>query len=173
MNPLLWPFIIVYGVFVVLSSIDTETWLRLLAALVLLWHPIHEQQLGFWGAFNRAVCEIQHPNCRTFLSRRQNALQATLLATVFPALALWGPWWAITFALAFYVNDRIYTHGKKSVPGGWSAVVGAIALLALLLSMGVPPMTLQSYAAVLAAGLAAGVALYVPWWMAYRKVRSR
>lgn len=161
-----------------------EGWLRLVAAAFLVWHPWHEQWLGFRKVFNARVHGYRWSHAQVIqfwreppfesgpLSRQMNALQTLALATVFPALALWGPWWAIAFAFAFYMCDRVYTHGKKSVPGGWSAVVGAIALFALLLSMGVRPLTLQSYAVVLAAGLAAGVALYAPWWMAYRKART-
>lgn len=178
--------VVVGGAGMVWMGVDfgtLEGWLRLLAAVALVWHPIQEQRLGFRKVFNARIHGYRWSHAQVIqfwreppfesgpLSRRRNAAQATLLATVFPALALWGPWWAITFAFSFYVCDRVYTHGKKSVPGGWSAVVGAIALFALLLSMGVPPLTLRSGATVLAAVLAAGVALYAPWWMAYRTVR--
>lgn len=165
---------------------EVELTLRVLAAGALILHPIHEQRKGFRRVFNARVRGydllkadsrvIHYPSdfnvFNSPLSRTMNALQAAGLVTVFPALALWGPWWALAFAFSFYTYDRFYTHGLRQVPAGWSALVGAVALFSLLLSMDLPPLTVSTAAIVVAAVSSAAVTLFLPWRMAYSEVRS-
>lgn len=159
---------------------DAETWLRLVAAAALVWHPWHEQRLGFRHYFNEAIqwnaWERDQDYCidwRGPLSRRQNAVQAAALVTVFPALALFGPWWALVGIATFYAGDYLWTHWTQKIPGLWSAVLALLATCAALWTAR-PDFSEWDYP-LLVTSLAAEAGLLVlalPWWMAYRKVKT-
>lgn len=162
-----------------------ELALRVLAAGALVWHPIHEQRLGFRYGFNAAVKGYvparwisgvgspavidqvlkwrEHP-----LSRTMNRIQTAGLVTVFPVLALVGPWWAHVGMLFFYAFDLTWTHVYKEVPGMWSAFVGVLSLSLLTVTA---PLLVPGWIVAVAA-LAGLLLLAAPWVMAYRRVKT-
>lgn len=151
-------------------SLDLELALRVLAAGALFWHPIHEWLKGFRKAFILAVQGHLIRGDR-ILSRRQHALQAAGLMTVFPVLALVGPWWAWPGIVAFYVADWLYTHGEKEIPAGWSTLPPIAALAALAVVHQGPGVSVTAFVIAVVSAATGPILLALPWWRAYRRVR--